>query len=95
MKIYEVRAITGYSGFRLNTRGTVEEKALWAIIEKAVCEYGERVAKAPEQLSKYNLRIVITESVSDGNGIFHIWTTTYRDYKFENGGVAFIGERTV
>ena len=95
MKIYEVNATTGYTGFPLNTRGTVEAKGLPLIIEKAIREYGQKITSGPEYLSKFNLRIVIVEKISDGNGVFHIWATTYRDYKFENGGVAFIGEKTL
>ena len=95
MKIYEVHGATGTTAFPIRTRATVEEKAVASIIEKVITEYGQKIANGPDYLREYNLRIVITEFISDGNGIFHIWTTTYRDYKFENGGVAFIGEKTL
>lgn len=95
MKIYEVHGTTGTTAFHIKTRAMVEQKGVASIIEKVITEYGQKIANGPEYLREYNLRIVITESVSDGNGIFHIWATTYRDYKFENGGVAFIGEKTL
>lgn len=95
MKIFEVHATTGTTAFHIKTRAMVEEKAVASIIEKAIAEYGQKIVNGPDYLREYNLRIVITESISDGNGVFHIWTTTYRDYKFENGGVVFIGEKTL
>lgn len=95
MKIFEVHATTGTTAFHIKTRAMVEEKAVASIIEKAIAEYGQKIVNGPDYLREYNLRVVITESISDGNGIFHIWTTTFRDYKFENGGVVFISEKTV
>ena len=95
MKIYEVHGTTGTTAFHIQTRAMVEEKAIASIIEKIIGEYGQKIVNGPDYLREYNLRIVITESVSDGNGIFRIKTTIYRDYKFENGGVAFIGEKTI
>lgn len=95
MKIFEVHATTGTTVFPIRTRAFVEEKAVASIIEKAIAEYGQKIVNGPDYLREYNLRIVITESISDGNGVFHVWTTTFRDYKFENGGVVFIGEKTV
>ena len=95
MKIFEVHATTGTTAFLIKTRAIVEEKAVASIIEKAIAEYGQKIINGPDYLREYHLRVVVTESVSDGNGVFHICATTYRDYKFENGGVAFIGAKTV
>lgn len=95
MKIFEVHATTGTTAFRIKTRAMVEEKAVASIVEKVIDEYGQKIVNGPDYLREYNLRVVVTESVSDGNGVFHIWATTYRDYKFENGGVAFIGTKTL
>lgn len=95
MKIFEVHATTGTTAFYIKTRAMVEEKAVASIIEKAIAEYEQKIVNGPDYLREYNLRVVVTESISDGNGVFHIWATTYRDYKFENGGVVFIGEKTV
>lgn len=95
MKIFEVHAATGTTAFHIRTRATVEEKAVASIIEKAIAEYGQKIINGPDYLRKYNLRVVVTESVSDDNGVFHILATTYRDYKFENGGVVFLGAKTI
>ena len=95
MKIFEVHATTGTTAFHIKTRAMVEEKAVVSIIEEAIAEYVQKIVNGPDYLRKYNLRVVVTESISDGNGVFHIWTTTYRDYKFENGGVSFIGTETL
>lgn len=95
MKIFEVHGTTGSTAFHIKTRAMVEEKAVSSIIEKIIAEYGKKIANGPDYLRNYNLRIVVTESISDGNGVFHILTTTYRDYKFENGGVSFIGAKTL
>lgn len=92
MKIYEVH---GTTAFHIKTRAMVEEKGVASIIEKIIGEYGQKIINGSDYLCEYNLRIMITEFISDGNGIFHIWMTTYRDYKFENGGVVFIGEKTL
>ena len=95
MKILEVHGTTGTTAFPIRPRAMVEEKGVASIIEKIIGEYGQKIVNGPDYLREYNLRIVITESISDGNGVFKIWATTYRDYKFENGGVAFIGEKTL
>lgn len=95
MKIFEVHATTGTTALILSTRATVEEKALPGIIEKAIAEYGRRIVKGPEYLREYNLRIVITEMVSDAYGIFKCKKLTYRDYKFENDGVVYIGTTNI
>ena len=95
MKIFEIHATTGTTAFHIKTRAMVEEKAVASIIEKAIGEYGQKIINGPDYLREHNLRVVVTESVSDGNGVFHIWATTYRDYKFENGGVVFIGAKTL
>lgn len=94
MKIFEVHGATGTTAFHIKTRAMVEEKGVESIIEKIISEYGQKIVNGPDYLREYNLRVVVTESVSDGNGVFHIWATTYRDYKFENGSVVFIGEKT-
>lgn len=95
MKIFEVHGTTGQTAFHIKTRAMVEEKGVASIIEKIIAEYGRKIVNGPDYLREYNLRIVITKSISDGNGVFHIWETTFRDYKFENGGVVFIGAQTV
>lgn len=86
MKIYTIKATTGYTGLPVSLNKTVaSEKALNDCAEKAFEIYKSKVAADPERLCKHVLRLCIWEQEPDENDIFRTVRLIYKDYRLTNG----------
>ena len=93
MKIWSINATTFYTGLIVSVRGTYTKQSAYKIFaERAFEIYKRKVEQDFERLSKFDLRLCITESEPGQDGIVRPIRTTFRDFRLIDGKVTMIKE---
>lgn len=94
MKIYCISATTGYTGFTIPVRRYVtSKKAIEIVSKEAFNIYKKKMEADMENLSRFNLRLIISEMISNDQGIFRGGVIKYRDYWYDGKKIVFIKEQ--